>query len=275
MGEAKAKKSATAKFVAEYPNCCYCSGTRPAVTREHMPPKALFNNSHRPDKLVMPACDECNRETSTADLVASIISRWNYITNEQASADHTRLVARVRKNNPGLIREWTSLNIEDRLDAITHLRNYGVSVPADAGLASIGPLTIRQLNLFAHKVALALYFEHFKVPLSVNGRFCAFWRTKEDFAKGGIPPELLEMMKQYGTLEQGKWSAHEIFEYRYEINNTEGLFACLARLRGNLFVTGLVTEDATTLEGENMADDWIKPIDLLTILTDARFETKV
>jgi hypothetical protein len=31
----------------------------------------------------MPACNECNRETSTADLVAAIISRWTYTTYQR------------------------------------------------------------------------------------------------------------------------------------------------------------------------------------------------
>jgi hypothetical protein len=34
------------------------------ATREHMPPKSLFDGSHRPDKLVMPACHVCNNNTS-------------------------------------------------------------------------------------------------------------------------------------------------------------------------------------------------------------------
>jgi hypothetical protein len=57
------------------------------------------------------------------------------------------------------------------------------------------------------------------------------WTTKEDF-HNGAPAELLEMMQKYGTLEQGRWNANETFEYRFEVNEKEGLFACLARLRG-------------------------------------------
>ena len=192
---------------------------------------------------------------------------------EQSNADHRKLVARVRKTHPELIGEWTSLKNDERFPARNHLLRYGVAVPADAALATVGPLTIRQLTLFAHKATLGLYFEHFKAPLPDKGRFCAFWRTKEDFAKEGIPPMLLEMMKQYGTLEQGKWNAHEIFEYRFETNKSDGLFACLARLRGNLFVTGLAGNDVDGLEGLDAG--WIKPTDLLGILTDARFEKKL
>jgi hypothetical protein len=61
-----------------------------------MPPKSLFDNSYRPDKLVMPACMECNHGTSTADLTASIVSRWNYDSNAQENADHRKLITQAR-----------------------------------------------------------------------------------------------------------------------------------------------------------------------------------
>jgi hypothetical protein len=105
MGEAKQRQSATQKFVAQYPDCCFCGGIRPAVTREHMPPKALFDSSHRPDKLVMPACDECNRGTSTADLVAAVMSRWGYDISVKEGRDHFKLVNRVRRQAPKIVEE--------------------------------------------------------------------------------------------------------------------------------------------------------------------------
>jgi hypothetical protein len=75
MGEAKRKRTATQKLVAEFPLCYECGGLRASSTREHMPPKALFDNSHRPDGLVMPACEVCNDGTRSADLTASVVSR--------------------------------------------------------------------------------------------------------------------------------------------------------------------------------------------------------
>jgi len=272
LGQAKQKVSATRKFIAEFPHCAFCAGSRPAVTREHMPPKALFDGSHRPDKLVMPACHECNRGTSTSDLVASIISRWNYHSNEPELADHHRLVARMKNNHVEIFREWATQS-SDRLKLIHHLESQGVHVPQGAGTAAIGPLTIRQLNLFSHKAVLALYFEQFKTPLSDAGRVSAYWRTKEDFAKDGIPKELLEMMHLYGTLEQGKWTAREAFEYRFNVNEDTGLFMCLARLRGGLFVCGFVASDGTALP-EDDPNGWIKPSQLLAILDDQKFEKR-
>jgi hypothetical protein len=266
VGEAKLKLSATQKFIAEYPLCCFCAGLRAATTREHMPPKSLFDNSHRPDKLVMPACGECNNGTSTADLVAALVSRWSAENTEQELADHTRLAARMKKQAPALVEEWNSLSLRERIDGRRHLRAYGMHVPDGTSVIAIGEGSIRQLNLFAHKVALALYFEHFRQPLVPPGAYCAFWRTKEDYAAHGIPRDLLEMLPGYATLVQGKWSEHETFEYRSAINAEDGLFGFFARFRLGLFVSGFAVRDAAVLaanpDTEDDDSDWIMAGDL-------------
>jgi hypothetical protein len=272
MGEAKRKKSATQKFIQDNPICCFCGGARHATTREHMPPKAMFDGSHRPDKLVMPACDRCNRETSTADLTASIISRWGYLLTDKEHKDHQRLVHQMRKQAPSVIDEWKKAI--DPIGARAHLENHGVFVPRDAGLVSIGPLTIHQLNQFAHKFVLGLYFEHFREILPDSGRISSFWRTKEDFGRTGIPQQLLDMMRRYGTLEQGRWNTREIFEYRYELNEDDGLFACLGRFRGNLFITGFAAHDGEQLLQQDADRLWIQPSYLLQILSDPLFDDR-
>ena len=80
------------------------------------------------------------------------------------------------------------------------------------------------------------------------------------------------MMKRYGTLEQGRWNVREVFEYRYEINEAEGLFACLGRFRGNLFVCGFAARDGSVLPAEET--DWISPSELLAMPEDARFRKR-
>ena len=274
MGEASRKRSTTQKFIERFPICCFCGGLRPATTREHMPPKSLFDNSHRPDKLVMPACDECNRDTSTADLVVGLLSRWNYNSSTQERADHTRLSNQVCRQAPKLLEEWTTLRTDasKRAEARQHLIEQRIPVPHDAGLATVGPLTVRQLNLFAHKVILALYFEHFHRALTDAGRFCAFWRSKEDFIPKGIPPILFEMFSKNATLAQGRWNERETFEYQHEVNADEGLFGCLARFRWGFFVFGFAVAEAAVLPPGDV--DWIKPSELLPLLGNPRFAKK-
>jgi hypothetical protein len=275
MGEAKRKQSATAKLIEKFPVCSLCGGDRPSATRDHIPPKALFDNSYRPDKLVMPACQTCNSGTSTADLIASIVCRFNFFADQQERADSSRLVQRLRKQHPDVIKEWTKFGPAERNNARQHLEKHGVDVPLDAGLLSIGKITIRHLNLFAYKLALGLYFEHFQEPLPNSGLVSAIWRTKEDFGKLGIPKELLEIMPRYATLQQGEWDTSKDFEYRFELNNADGIFGCLARFRTSLYVAGFAVRDGSVLPDGDKNNGWIKPIDLLAILEKPEFKRRL
>jgi hypothetical protein len=275
VAEAKIKLSATKRLIAEFPSCCFCGGLRPSTTREHMPPKALFDNSHRPDCLVMPACNHCNRSTSEADLTASIISRWCYPENPKAREDHRKLVKAVRANYPQLADEWTAgANPADQLRSRRHLENQGVPVPPEARMVTIGPLTIRNLNLFAHKATLALYFEHFRRPLPNTGCLCAFWRTKEDLAAAAVPQIILDMTKRYATLQQGAWNERDTFEYRYELNEDDGLFAFMAKMRNALILIGFAATDPNAIS-EDDRRDWISPSNLLEILVEPNFEKRL
>ena len=235
-----------------------------------MPPRSLFDGSHRPDRLVMPACDECNKGTSTADLVVSLASRWSHEEGSpQSKLDHARLQHEHGNKLPIWSQEWTNATPEDEQKARLHLIKKGVSVPLDAEIATIGPRTVPQFNLFAHKAVLALYFEHFRQPLRNIGCFCAFWRTKEDFSATGIPSVFLKMLPGYGTLIQGRWNEQKTFEYRHALNLQQGLFGCLARFRQGFFVFGFAAADATVIPPNSM--DWVKPSDLLSLLNSPKF----
>ena len=260
MGEAKRRISTTARFITKYPLCCLCGGERATTTREHMPPKSLFDGSHRPDRLVMPACQDCNRGTSTSDLTASLVSRWDYFVSPQSNVDHAKLARQVRIQAPELLAEWTRASGVRKKQARRHLEKHGVVVPLDAAIVTIGPQTVRQLNIFAHKVVLALYFEHFRKHLTNDGRVAAYWRTKEDYA-AGVPQNLLNLMPRYATLIQGNWNTAEVFEYRYD-TGVDGLLGFIARLRSGLFVSGFAVENFNKVP-EDMGEDWIMPRDLL------------
>jgi hypothetical protein len=215
-----------------------------------------------------------NRETSTADLVAAVISRWNYSSNPQEIHDQRRLIPQLRRQAPGIIEEWTSISdARGRKQARQHLRNFGVPVAYDAAVFTIGPLTIPKLNIFAHKAVLALHFEHFRRPLPMAGKICAYWKTKEDFANGGIPPRLLGIMPKHGTLIQGKWDARQTFEYRHDSNVEHGLFGCLAKLRRGLYVAGFTVTDSNVIEPDDTVG-WISADEPRVLLAQPRFSRK-
>lgn len=231
-----------------------------------MPPGSLFDGSHRPDKLVMPACEECNKGTSTADLIVAMASRW---AEAPKNSDHARLASRLRKQAPDIISELTenpslAANLRRRL----HLKSQGVPVPDDAKTVTVGPLTQRQLKLFACKATLALYFEHFRRPFPLGGAYVASWRSKEEIQARGLPREVLDILPTYRTLVQGSWSAADVFEYLHNLSSDPPIFGFFARLRGGLFVYGFAVEDASLVSSDT---GWRRHQGLLDLLTDPEF----
>jgi hypothetical protein len=205
-------------------------------------------------------------------LTVAIISRWDYRPSGDDLTDHQRLVSRLRKQAPEVVNEWP-VKPSEQVGPKQHLRKHGVPLPDGAGVAKIGPFTIRQLNLFAHKVVLALYFEHFKMPLGVNGAVCAYWRSKEDFARDGIPTSVRDFLPGYATLLQGKWDESKTFDYRHNSNPNEGLFGRFSRLRGRFFAGGFVLADPSTLPDHD--EDWVSPADPAVLLDSLRFQRKL
>jgi hypothetical protein len=174
--------------------------------------------------------------------------------------DHRRLVSRLRRQAPLIIQEWMGSTLIERKEARRHLEAQGVPVPLGAGMVTVGPHTIRQVNLFAHKIALGLYFKHFGEGLPAGGRVQATWWTKEDVVAKGLPP-VAAMLPKLQSASQGKWTSAGTFEYRYDMNPNEHLFGFLARFRRRFFVFGVVVRDGTRLPEDD--GDWIAPGDLL------------
>lgn len=167
MGQSKVRKRGTAEFVKEFPYCCLCGGLRAATTREHMPPRSLFPNKHRPDKLVMPACADCNKGTGSSDLVAAIISRWNASDTGLPSGDHAKLAAQAKRQIPELVKEWLTADTPlKQWEARLHLASQGLRLPNGVKFSLIGPKTIRQLNIFSHKVAFGFVLRTLSTPIN-------------------------------------------------------------------------------------------------------------
>ena len=83
MGEGSRKH---AKVLQRCQRCIYCGGLNLASTIDHMPPRVFFRLSQRPKGLEFPACIDCNRGTSKADLVAAFFARSFPGISNQAEA---------------------------------------------------------------------------------------------------------------------------------------------------------------------------------------------
>ena len=85
------------------------------------------------------------------------------------------------------------------------------------------------------------------VQILEAGSVCAYWRTKEDFARDGVPKIFFDMFPNYGTISQGGWDERKTFEYLYATGTEEGVFGCLARFHQGFFAYGFTVDDAGVL----------------------------
>jgi hypothetical protein len=99
MGQSKAQKLNTAAFLAQYPICCFCGGNTPATTVGHVPNRAFFERKMWPDGYIFPACDVCQGDARTTDLVTAAVARISPGMSSTALREVRALYAGFRNND--------------------------------------------------------------------------------------------------------------------------------------------------------------------------------
>lgn len=228
MGESKRKKRLTQQVLEAFPNCIYCGGTTQATTADHLPPRAMFDNRHRPRGLEFPACAACNDGGRIDELIAAMLSRFlpDGDTIEK-KAEMKKLMKSVFSRVPGLHEE---MRPSDRQNEI--ISALGVRVPQGAGALNCrGPILNKAMSRFAAKVGFALHFEQTKKPIPPAGGVCVWWLTNYSALNGEVPGTLLRMLGEPSTLQQGRWSVSEQFEYASRPTDTGAMSAHFAAFR--------------------------------------------
>lgn len=209
MGEARRKRETHEAILKRFPYCIYCGGQQPATSIEHMPPIMMFKGKQRPDGLVFPACDECNQGTSHSDLVASMLGRvYPDAGDPIEKADIQKTISAVANNVPGVLNE---MHLDDAEQELTR-RRLGIGI-GGGFLRLNGPLLTRHMTVFAAKLGLALYFDATGKALPVTGRIVPFWFSNVQSLEGKIPAEFLNTLPALKTLQQGRKSVGDQFQY--------------------------------------------------------------
>ena len=69
------KKKKSRSFLLDHPMCCFCGGSEPATTEDHIPARAFFYGRRWPEGYSFPACEACNRDSKVSEAIAAVISR--------------------------------------------------------------------------------------------------------------------------------------------------------------------------------------------------------
>jgi hypothetical protein len=271
MGEARRKKSTTMKLISQHPHCCLCGSTRPSTTREHFPPTNFFDNSQRPDSIVVPACNQCNSGTGIADLIAGLISRVGFNPPSELNLKDSRVLLNdLKRRRPDILKGMMGLGTVAKKRGFNELRALGLDIPVGAKAVRVTDEMFQQLHLFCHKAVLCHYFAHTKNALSESGGIIAYLRMKESIAVNELPDNVFEGFGPVMTLRQGKNDFGNHYQYR-EAFGRDGFYGIAARLRVGFITIGFAIPNLAQVSEEGR-DGFLRPSQLMTILQLDRYK---
>ena len=240
MGEANRRKATLRELVASEPVCVYCGTPNTPdtpLTLEHMPPRSMFRERRRPKGLEFASCRDCNNGTRGADLVASYIARLD-ASHRQPDWKMEEARARLPKMQqlaPGVLEE---LFRPDRARVVWDRTPAGLLVKSHE-LRADGPRLAAHLDVFAAKLAKALYRHHVGGALSADGGVETAW-----FLNAGLPQSIadtyLSIMPSGASLKQGSFEAGEQFGYRWNCDG-KSIVAALVSFQNGLHVFAIAT----------------------------------
>lgn len=242
MGKAKNKK---AEFLKNHPLCCYCGGSEPATTIDHMPPSIFFDGKQRPHGFEFPACKRCNNGTGAEERVAAFIARlYPEPDTEKGRKEVERLMGAVHRTNPGLLKEM----MPSRRDQRNFMKNrLGLKPGRDGSASKIsimklnGPQVLHCLHTFGRKLTCAAHYYGTGQIIPPGGAIWLHFSSNVDHFEGNpLPDNLLKMMGDPLTLKQGSFSVGDQFAIRMTNSSDPRLSAYLAKFRFAFSLTGIV-----------------------------------
>lgn len=188
--------------------CVYC-GSKSNLTRDHIPPRALFGKPPPNNLITVPACKECNSGASKDDeyFVSRLALRDEAYQNSDARDAMMRFVRSLEKpKQMGLRRAFTKSLFE-----VPQFTTSGLYIGKRGGVN----VDLVRLSRVADRIVRGLYFHETKSRLP---RDCKVTAWAED-GLIDVPSDVVESLKQTIVLpllrQPEKAVGRGTFEYRY------------------------------------------------------------
>lgn len=208
------------KFLQKYPICCFCGGSTPATSIDHVPARAFFIDRKHPVGMEFPACSTCQNSTTDAEDVARLVTIF------QGTSYNPSMIGFFDRNNDSLIRGVVQRKPE--------LIDTGYSIGGNP-IIRLGEEVQNKIVECQRKISLALYYR-------ITGRILrpdqCMALTFLTFDKALIIDEQLALLDSVPTDE---WSndLEILAQFRYKWRNFSGGQEGLLLYLGT-FIHGLV-----------------------------------
>ena len=245
------------RFISDHPFCCFCGGTQPTTSIDHVPSRQMFFRRHRPQGLESPACNRCNKITGAHEQFAAMLARtFPDADSRDASKEIEKLMRAVHRQSPAVLAEmWPSWR--QQYDFQKH---FGAGHKGGA-LSVNGPLVNQSIKMFGAKLMMALHYHCAGNIVPADGGVAIKWFTNWDRVNNTIPDSLFSLQGPPKTLQQGNWSVPDQFEYSWVVTECKRVAHYVSSFRKAFLIAGLVHVDADELHATFPNVDVIRPGD--------------
>lgn len=197
--------------------CCYC-GIHKATTKDHIPPKAIFNTPRPNDLITVPCCKECNIEASKYD--------------ERFKAYLGIHVARIGGEAERLFKEGVipTAKHNRKLRQTVFQTMYPVYTATEAGIitgkAMAVPWDNKAHDVTIERIVRGLFFYHYGKIIGKNAIVTPYWFEK---IPAGLGNELYynsigngTFAYLYNKVEEGEYDSVWLFQF-YESHFAGGI----------------------------------------------------
>lgn len=250
MGAAQKRKAA---FLADNPICCFCGGTEPATTIDHVPLRAAFLGKVGPEGFEFPSCQACNSGTAGSEQVFALYARLlDHNDSNYNSVQLRRLIDGVRNNYPDLVPR-TNLSATEKRRILQH---WGWELPRGAFLDDVGLVALSKkagphLQMNTVKLLAALHYRHAGTTLTAQHATFTGWSQLGLPGVDEAQAQLLEGMPELVVGARTNTSIGNQFAYRWGQSPDQSLFGFAAGFGTGLFVMGAAAplQDVENIEG--------------------------
>ena len=256
MGQSK---RSTAQFLLANPWCIFCGGAKPATTREHCPPRALFVDKAWPEGFEFPACDACNGGTSDEDLLVSFLAHIDPDPTNTKGPTPTwvGLMKNVRRQLPGFLPglRMVSSNEARRAAQQIGMKPGPGQTYRDLPLLRIPPELTAAVETFAGKLTRATFFIETGEAFPREGGILFHWFTNgSKVDENGMPIALATfapLASAQPALKRGGRDLSDQFAVRLSLGTENGdrIFVLQAAIRRTFGFICIATSRPGQAEG--------------------------
>jgi hypothetical protein len=240
------KKERLRRFFAEHPICCFCGGNTPAITEDHVPNRAVFDNRIWPEGYNFPACKNCNEVTRPDEKILAYLTRINHGRRNLTETEQREIAKTMRGVSTEFPEAFSSMRMR-RNEVRQWLRERGAKKAEGQSLSEIPIVSIGNTRFrtaiknFSVKLLCALHYKHTKEIVPQAAAICGRWYSNIQVLDGEIPREFLDVIGNGVVLKRSNNLLHEQFNYNYVIAADKDASAYICEFRRSFALVGLVS----------------------------------